>query len=243
MPDPIVLISGLQSGIASWMPLIDEMDGALPLCIPSGHQQVSTIEAMADVVLAQSPLRFHMAGWSMGGYVALDILRRAPERVLSLIMISTTAAPESRTACIARDRSLEIARREGMHRYQHDNLVKCVHAPNSLERHRLEKIVRASEALGLGAFERQTTAIRNRSDGRPVLAASTLPLLLIAGTQDPVIPVAEAREMHRLRPDATYHEIPDCGHCPPLEYPGLVAHYLGDWIARQNAPATFGARE
>ena len=235
MSDPLLLIPGLQSDASSWMPLLDKMRPVHPICIPSGHQYENSVSAMANTVLMQSPGRFHLVGWSMGGYIALEILRFAPERVSSLVLISTTAAPETAAARPARVRSLELARREGMRAYQETNLSNCLHTVGSVDASRMDHIIGASEALGLEAFESQIAAITTRPDSRISIANSSTPLLIIAGLEDRVIPIEEAREIHRLRRNATLHEIPECGHCPPLEQPDVVAGILSTWIDNRTA--------
>lgn len=230
MSDPIVLVPGLQSDATSWMPLVGELCHTHPLSIPMGHQFAPDIAAMADSVLAQSPARFHLIGWSMGGYVAFEVLRRAPERLASLALISTTAAPESAASRVRRAEALNLARSQGIRGYQQSNLAMCLFDPHSVDPARTDPLLRASEVLGLRALEIQTAAIVDRPDSRPDLAASAVPLLILAGTDDRVIPVTHAREMHTLRPDAAYHEISECGHCPPIEKPQLVAEILTGWL-------------
>ncbi|MDF0603104.1 alpha/beta fold hydrolase [Psychromarinibacter sp. C21-152] len=127
--EPVVLVPGPQAEGTSWLPLCQRIVGAHPLVVPFGHRRADTMAAMANAVLHQSPTRFHLVGWSMGGYIAFEILRRAPERLLSLTLISTTAAPESEAARQGRQETLDLASIDGMRRYQAANLEKCLLPP------------------------------------------------------------------------------------------------------------------
>lgn len=243
MSDPLVLIPGLQSDASAWMPVLRQLGHYHALCIPMGHQFAPDLSMMTQKVLAQSPPRFHLVGWSMGGYIALDILRRAPERIASLILISTMAGPESEAARARRGEVLEIAETRGVRPYQAENLVTCLFRPEAIEPGIIEPMLAASEILGYGAFEAQIRAIMDRPDSRPDLAASIAPLLIVVGREDTIIPVSHAREIQRLRPDAAFHEIPECGHCPPLEHPELVAGILNAWLRDFETGAGSGMRK
>lgn len=235
MADPLVLVPGLQSDASSWMPLIEKLCHRNAVSVPMGHQFDPDLGTMAGRVLVQSPGRFHLIGWSMGGYIAFEILRRAPERLASLVLLSTSAAPEADMSLPKRRAALVRAGTEGLRAYQDANLDLCLFDRASVDRARIETLLSAAESLGLSALEIQTRAIVARPDSRPDLAASRLPVLIVAGREDRIIPIDHAREMRALRPDAAYVEIADCGHCPPLEKPDLLAGILGDWVAGQSA--------
>lgn len=230
MRDPIVLLPGLQADGSSWMPLLSELVHSHAITIPMGHQYHDSISSMAQLAMGQSPERFHLIGWSMGGYIALELLRTAPERLLSLTLISTTAAPESAESLPRRAVALEQARRDGLQTYQESNMDRSLFAPDAVNPDRVRPMITAANILGLDALQQQTRAIVTRPDYRACLANSTVPLLLISGKEDRVIPVAHAREMQSLRPDAGYFELPECGHCPPLEHPEVVGRLLTDWF-------------
>lgn len=248
MSDAVVLVPGLQSDASSWLPFVRHLSMSRAVCLPYGHQFAQCIARMSDLVLAQSPARFHLAGWSMGGYVALDIMRRAPERLSSLALISTTAAPEEPSAATKRQETLTRAHRSGLASYQRANLAQCLFDPSATPVEMTESLVATAKRLGFGALQAQTTAIVARPDSRPDLERSRVPLFVLAGADDAIISVAHAREMHVLRPDAQYHELPNCGHCPPIEAPDTVASLYDQWLddvarqCRSDVAQPFGTR-
>lgn len=232
MSEPIVLIPGLQSDGASWLSLYLRLVRRHPITIPMGHQHAPSIGEMGRKIIEQCPQRFHLVGWSMGGYIAFELLRRFPERLLSLTLIATTAEPESEASRLRREEALALARNEGVRAYQTRNLENCIFDPASVDPGVLEAILQSSEALGLSALQIQTAAIIDRPDSRPDLAHCPCPVLIVAGRDDAVIPAEKSRDMHALLPGSTYVEIERCGHCPPLEQPDTLFGVLGDWFSR-----------
>lgn len=231
MSEPLVLIPGLQSDISSWLPLIKRLGHHFALTVPRGQQFSPDINAMAKHVIEQSPNRFHLVGWSMGGYIAFEMLRQAPEKLASLTLIATTAAPESLDSRERRRLALDLARDEGLRGYQTANLQKCLFAPEEFERESFEHLLKASETLGLSALETQISAIMDRPDSLPDLTSCNCPVLIIAGRNDNIIPIEHSRNMHAALPASTFHEIADCGHCPPMEKPDYVSKLLVDWLS------------
>lgn len=235
--DALVLVPGLQSDASSWLPLMHELCHTQAISVPMGHQFAPDIGTMAEVVLAQSPQRFHLIGWSMGGYIAFEILRRAPERLTSLILISTMAAPESDASRARRAETLHRADVEGMRGYQKANMALCLHNPAGIPDANMEHLLKASEKLGIDALRTQIQAIVDRPDSRPDLAACASPTMIIVGKDDQIIPPENAFEMHALRPESRLHVMKDCGHCPPIERPGDVADMIRDWVETvESAP-------
>lgn len=235
MSESVVLVPGLQSDGTSWLSFYKRFAQRHPVTIPMGHQRADTIAEMGRRVIEQSPARFHLVGWSMGGYVAFEILRRWPERLLSLTLIATTAEPESPQSLVRRQEALALARAEGMRSYQAKNLRNCLHDPDALDAEMLEAILQSSEALGVEAFEAQTMAIIARPDARDDLAACPCPAMIIVGRNDAIIPPDKSRDMHALLPRSRFVEMDDCGHCPPMERPDELFHLLIDWFSAVEA--------
>lgn len=236
MIDPVVLLPGLQSGANSWLPLIDRLGRHWPLSVPMGHQFETDTAAMARSVLHQSPARFHLVAWSMGGYVALEVLHQAPERLLSLTLMATSARAEAPDNFPRRDAALERARTGGLAHYQAVNLESCFFDLRALSPDLRARLLATSEALGVGALERQTKAIKTRPDRRETLARCDLPVLIVAGDADLIVDPANAAEMHALCPHSTLRMIPNCGHCPPQEKPDETTEILNGFL-RSLAPA------
>ncbi|WP_298987183.1 alpha/beta hydrolase [uncultured Roseibium sp.] len=234
MTDPLVLIPGLQSDASSWLPLMERLGRHFPLSVPYGHQHAPSIAAMAETVLSQSAVRFHLVGWSMGGYIAFEILRQCPERLASLTLIATTAAPEGPESLARRRDALSRARENGLRGYQIANLQNCLYAPHAFQETDLEALLQSSHHLGYDALANQIKAISARPDSIADLSDCPCPVLIIAGQDDAIIPVEHSSEMHAKTPQSTLRILPECGHCPPFEKPDHVATLIVDWITAQE---------
>ncbi|TYC60666.1 alpha/beta hydrolase [Rhodobacterales bacterium] len=237
MGNSVVLIPGLQADGTSWLSLLHRLARQYPVTVPRGHQYENSVAGMSQRIVSQLPPRFHLVGWSMGGYIAFEILRRWPERLLSLTLIATTAAPEPDDARPRRLEALERARADGMRSYQTANMEKCLFYPKGADPGVIETLIQSSEALGFSALEHQTQAIMARPDSRPDLARCPCPVMIAVGRNDEIIPPEHSREMHRLLPSARYLEFENCGHCPPLECPDELFHVLSDWFQSVEEPA------
>ena len=240
MPEPLVLLPGLQSDHRSWVNQTRYFEGSRPVIVPQRHQHCDTIEAMCDRVFEQLPPRFHLAAWSMGGYIALQLLPRVSGRLLSLILISTSARPEDPSSTARRMEILDLAQREGM----------AVANPRTMSQACLDfgavdPVIRgglrdASVALGYEAYRGQQQAIINRPDSRDMLSLIDCPTLVMVGDSDTVTPPDCAAEIHSRVPGSRLIVLPRCGHCAPLEYPDLVNDMLGQWCRSHDLAAEGG---
>lgn len=189
-----------------------------------------SIAAMATRVLAAAPPRFALAGLSMGGYVAFEILRRAPERVTRLALLDTQARPDTEEAAARRRGLMELAQK-GEFRGLTPRLLSLFIHPDRLGDTRLVGTVQAmAESTGKAAFLRQQTAILGRPDSRPGLPAIACPTLVLAGRQDAVTPPVVQEEIAAAIPGATLVLLPRCGHLAPLERPEAVTRQLLLWL-------------
>jgi len=234
MPDPVVLIPGLQANRASWAHQIAHLSPRRAVLVPDGYHGLTSITAMADHTLSQCPERFHLVAWSMGGYIALEMLTGALDRVQSLILIATSARPETEDSRQRRAARLDRAVQIGLRADHGETIEGCVHDPAVLSDTVSAAMADASVALGLNALRSQQAAIVDREDKRPVLPFLTCPTLVVTGEGDPVIDPACSTEMQSLIPGAQLVTIPECGHCPPLEHPGRINQLLDDWIGRHD---------
>ena len=189
-----------------------------------------TIAGLAAQVLETAPARFALIGLSMGGYVAFEILRRAPERVTRLALLDTQARADSATASARRHQLMALAE-QGAFRGVTPRLLPLFIHPDRLQDAELCATVQAmAEDTGKEGFLRQQTAILGRPDSRPGLPAIACPTLILAGRDDAVTPPKLQLEMATLIPDATLVLIPRCGHLAPLERPEAVTRQLLAWL-------------
>lgn len=189
-----------------------------------------SVAAMADRVLAAAPERFALAGLSMGGYVALEILRRAPGRVTRLALLDTQARADTDEAKARRRGLMDSAAGDGLEAVTSRLLPLLLHE-DRLGDADLTGTVRAmADAVGSDAFLRQQRAIMGRPDSRPSLPAIAVPTLVLAGREDAITPPELQQEMAAGIQHATLVLLPRCGHLSTLERPDAVARQLLAWL-------------
>lgn len=231
IPEALVLIPGLNCTPALYAPQWPALASGRQILVADNTTD-DTIAAMVERLLATAPARFALCGLSMGGYVALDVIRRAPERVTRLALLDTTAKPPTPETNAPREQMIELAQKGAF-----DNVVTLLWqklvAPHRLTDEALRLEAKAmAEAVGAAGFIRQQRAIMGRPDARQVLGAISVPTLVVVGEEDVITPPDEAREMvARIGASARYLEIPGCGHLSTLEAPEIVTRALLDWLA------------
>jgi pimeloyl-ACP methyl ester carboxylesterase len=187
-----------------------------------------SIGAMAARTLASLPPRFALAGLSLGGYVALEIMRRAPDRVTRLALLDTSARPEPSAEV---EPGLFPSIGEPVRAGGATPLTTLLVHPMRLGDRRLATILAAmADRVGRKVFLRQQQAILRRPDSWPDLAAIRCPTLLLCGRQDRLAPPALQQEMAEAIAGARSIVIEDCGHLSPLERPEMVTKALRDWL-------------
>lgn len=187
--------------------------------------------ALADGVLATAPKRFALAGLSMGGYVAFEILRRAPERVARLCLLDTTARADTAEQTERRHALIRLAEGGAFDRIPPLLLPGLIHPDRMGEDAVAGEVVRMAHRVGAASFIRQQRAIIGRPDSRPDLPRIAVPTLVIVGAEDTLTPVDRAAEMAAAIPGAVLHVIPRCGHLSPLEQPAAVNALLAEFLA------------
>lgn len=190
------------------------------------------IAAMAGKVLAQAPDRFAVAGLSMGGYVALEILRRAPERVERLALLDTNARPDTAEATATRREAVALARQGRYGQVIRAALPRLIHPERLADERFVRSVLAQMERVGVDGYAREQEAIINRADSRPGLAAIRCPTLVVCGRQDILTPPALHEEMAAAIPGARLVVIEDCGHLSAMEQPQAVTALMRDWLLR-----------
>jgi len=190
------------------------------------HRRGVSIEAMARRLLAQAPRRFGLVGISMGGYVALEILRQEPERVDRLALLCTSARADTPAQTQKRHAQIEMAKGGRMDQVV-DDMFPLLFSPARRHDESLRWVVKTMvEETGAEAFVLQQTAIMGRIDSRPHLPAISCPALVLAGEEDQLMPLENATEMAEAIPNARLVKVPGCGHLATLERPAEVTQAL-----------------
>jgi len=196
----------------------------------ANHIRDDSMGGIAQRILDEAPPRFALAGHSMGGYIALEIMRQAPERVLRLALMNSHARPDP-AELTARRRSQMARARAGEFRAILDELFPNFVHPSRHARADLYQLVQdMGQDVGVDAFVRQQTAIIGRPDSRPTCEAIACPTLVLTADEDHTIPNSLSREMAQAIRGAKFVMLPDCGRLPQPEQPQTTAQVLLEWL-------------
>ena len=218
---PILLVPGLGGSPRIYAPVASALWRFGPVTV-ANHIRDDNMGAIARRILAEAPPRFALAGHSMGGYIAFEIMRQAPQRVAKLALINTQARPDTPEATARRRGQIARAQAGEYHAVLDELFPGFVH-PSRREDAALRKLVHEmGDDIGVDAFVRQQTAVMSRPDSRPTL--------VLTGDEDNTIPNSLSVEMAGGIPGAKLVIIPHCGHLPQPEQPQATADALVDWL-------------
>ncbi len=191
-----------------------------------------TIDALAQAVLRDAPPRFALAGLSMGGIVAMAVLRHAPDRVDRVALLDTNPLAETPERAAERAPQIERALRGELRAILRDEMKPHYLAPDSDHKTLLDLCMAMGMSLGPEVFARQSRALRARPDHTETLSHSPHPALIACGEHDTLCPLERHTVMRDLMPNATLTVIADAGHLPTLENPDATNTAMSDWLRR-----------
>jgi len=225
----LLLIPGLLCSPALWTEQVRALNDIADIGV-ADHTRHASLPEIAEAILAEAPPRFALAGLSMGGYIAYEIIRRAADRVTRLALLDTGAradAPERRPQ---RLRLIALAEQEGAARAQQELLPLLIHTDRLRDKPLVDTVLQMAADTGLAAFKRQQTAIMARPDNRALLPTISCPTLVLVGREDALTPPSLAEEIAAGIPGARLEIIPECGHLSSLEQPEAVNRALRIWL-------------
>lgn len=228
----LILIPGLLNNGQLWHQQVQGLTGIARVHIGNTLAGDDSINAMAKRILNNAPATFALGGMSMGGYVALEILKLAPERVTKLALVNTHAHPDDDDKKAYRRRTIK-ASQQGEFLGVSDQFVHHLLAPDAVANPNIVGLIQQmGHDIGRETFALQQTAIMNREDKLPLLPQITVPTLLIAGDQDQIIPRDHQEDMLRLLSNCPvrFEVIANCGHLAPLEHPKTVTKLFAEWL-------------
>lgn len=228
---PLLFLPGLLCDGALWAHQVTYLDDIVQPRVMDLSRHDS-MRLLARTVLEEAPPRFILAGLSMGGYIAQEIIRQDPSRIMALALFNTTARPDTPEAAERRHGFIALAKSGKFKGVTPRLLPHLVHPAHLHTPALTETVMKMAERTGRNAFIRQQTAILNRPDSRPDLPAFHAPTLIVTGRQDALTPLDHAQEMATLLPAATLTVIEDCGHLSPLEQPQAVTALLRLWLTQ-----------
>ena len=228
---PLVLLPGLLCDDSLWKHQVAALDDVADSRVMVMTED-DTMAEMAAKVLAQAPAKFALAGLSMGGYLALAVMRIAPERVTRLCLLDTSARADTPEQAKRRADLVDLAQKGDFQGSTRRMLPVFIH-PDRLEEEPLRSDVMAmNKRVGLEAYLRQQKANAARIDSRPHLGEIRCPTLAICGRQDILLPPEHSEELAAAIPGADLVYIEDCAHLPTMERPQATTALMHYWLVR-----------
>ena len=225
----LVLVPGLLCDDALWEHQSKYLSETADIKIADVTRS-ETIFGMAEAVLAMAPEKFALAGLSMGGYVSLEIMRRAPERVTKLALLDTSARSDTEEQSRRRHHFIQLTREGGFDEVISTLLSLFVHPDRMQDEQLCNNIKEMNRRVGPEIFMRHQAAIMGRPDSRNDLSKIRCPTLILCGRQDALTPLEVHEEMSSTIPKARLAIIEDCGHMTTMERPHAVTALLRDWL-------------
>ena len=235
---PLLLVPGLMCDHTVWDPLLPYLKAG-QVCTVVDHGDADALVHMATQLLVDAPPRFFLAGHSMGGRVALEVYRIAPERVAGLALLDTGYLPKlpgtaGQDEIRKRMALLQIAQDQGVLAMALEWVQGMVHPQRLNDRELIERILTMFDRKDAKVFARQLQALIHRPDASDVLPAIRVPTLILCGRQDTWSPPSQHEAMGKLVPHAQLAVIEAAGHMAPMEAPELVAAEILRWLDTKN---------
>jgi pimeloyl-ACP methyl ester carboxylesterase len=231
--ESVVLVPGLMCDVTVWRQQILALSDRHAVQV-AGHGLSTTLGAMAERILDEAPPRFLLAGHSMGGRVALEVLARAPQRVAALALLDTgyealAAGEAGERERQGRFRLLDIARRDGMLTMAREWARGMVHPARLHDAVLMGAIHSMIADAGIEQFEAQISALLARPDRTALLKEVQVPTLVLCGMEDQWSPFTRHEAMARLIPGSELVGVPESGHMSTMEQPAAVSAALQRW--------------
>ncbi len=235
MKTSLILVPGLLCDDAVWTHQVGALGDLADIRIAE-HGEHDSLGAMAESIIEKAPPSFALAGHSMGGRVALEVLRRAPERIERLALMDTGYQPLAEGEAGARETAGRMsmvakAREHGMRAMGIAWIQGMVHSRRLSDSRLVGTILDMIERRSPEHYAAQTRALLSRPDATPLLAGIACPTLVLCGLEDSWSPIERHRRLASLIPHSSLAVIPDCGHMSTLEQPEAVSAALRGWLS------------
>ncbi|MEM1272783.1 MAG: alpha/beta fold hydrolase [Pseudomonadota bacterium] len=227
----IVFLPGFMCDARLFAPQIDRLRHRFNIVpVTPVHASISDMAAMA---LSAAPDRFALVGLSMGGIVALEMLRQAGERVTNLILMDATARADADENYDVRTRQINAVHSGHLDKVMREELKPAYLCDGPNKAAILALCMDMARRLGPSAFAAQAVALRDRASLESMLASISIPTLVMCGQQDRVIPLDRHQALATAIPGARLDIIENAGHLPTLEQPDAVNDILDDWLGER----------
>src|SRR3989338_7196785 len=229
MNDPLVLIPGLMADARLFLPQMVQLgaDRAMLVVLPTRGE---TVEQMSEAILPALPPKFALLGHGLGGDIALDLIRRVPDRVTRVILMATDPLPDPPASAAAREMRIVAARSGRLGQAMHEEIPPAALADTEWRAEILALVQDMALGLGEGAFLRQSRALQRRPDQQKTMRRGELPPLGIAGAAGTLGPMRRSEFTAGLMPFGKLQVIADAGHLASLEQPEAVSEALAAFL-------------
>ncbi len=227
---PLVLIPGLLNTEDLWLDQVQGLADLGNILVTTAQRNYDNLPEIADRILDSAPERFALAGLSLGGYVAFEILRQAPERIIKLALLDTTARSDTLEKAGQRRDTIAQARKRGIEHVLDEMLPNLLSAKHARDQDIRNRMLRMAREVGVEAFARQQSAIMNRPDSCALLPKIRCPTLVLCGREDGLTPPELAQEMAKEIPNSRLIIVDHSGHLSALEQPEQVTQALREWL-------------
>lgn len=231
MAEPLVFLPGMMCDARVFGPQIAELSADHCVTV-APVTQGERIEEIASGLLDQLPARFALAGASMGGIVAMELLRRAPDRITRIALMNTNPLSETPPAAAEREPQIVGVRTGRLEQVMREKIPSSSFAPGLHRAEVQELVVEMAMTLGADTFVRQSRALQRRRDQQGTLRKCRVPTLVLCGAHDVITPVKRHTFMAELIPYAELVVLEDAAHFPTLEAPSQTTQALRSWMAQ-----------
>ena len=225
---PITLLPGLACDAELWRPQLQALSPRRTLQVSDVHARFATLPQMAAALLAEQPGELLLCGASMGGMLALEVLRQAPQRVRALALLGTSARPDTPELLKLRGEAIGLFEQGRMREVLQANLAFAFDPAHA--RALAPAYLAMIERAGAAQLIAQNRAVMARADQRPLLPHIGCPTLVVVGRSDQLTPPEHALELAQGIPASRLEQIDVCGHMLTWEQPERINALLADWF-------------
>ena len=225
----LVLIAGLAGDAVMWQAQLAGLRDWTPQ-VSDAHTRHDTIEEMASALLAEHGGKLVLCGASMGGMIAMEAARQAPDRVAALALLGTTARPESADMRDIRENAIRLFEQGRITEVIEPNVHFAFHPDHAKDEALVAAYLEFVLRAGADQLIRQNRAVIVRPDARMHLPRVACPVLVMHGQDDALVPFEHARETSALAPGSRLVPVPRCGHMLTMEQPAFVNETLRRWL-------------
>lgn len=227
---PVILLPGSLCDERLWQPQLEFLTDLAEMTVGK-LSDFDRIEDLAENILSEAPEKFALAGLSLGGIVALEIMRIAPERVMKLALFDTNPFPPRMDQKATWNKFLKMVDDNKFLEITEKHLMPVlIHRDHQKNKVLVDTIIQMAKTIGEKAYVNQLLAIMNREDQRGILPTIKCPTTVIVGRQDAVCPIEMSEYMVKKIPQAKLRVVENAGHLPTLEQSEIVNTYMREWL-------------